>query len=590
MMNLLPLMLERVGILLIVAFLLSRLKSFRHIIHRQHVLTDKIKLIFIFGTFAMISNYTGVEIQGTGQTGTQAWQTWISSDSAIANTRIMGVVVGGLLGGPLVGTGVGIIAGLHRFTLGGFTAFACGMSSILAGIVTGFIGKRLRIMDKSALWKTVIIGILMECIQMGIILATAPPFAAALSLVNIITVPMVVINGFGMLLFMLVIQAVLQEESRTRALQTHQVFEIADQTLPYFRQGLNPHSCREAAAVILSRTNADAISITDSQQVLAHVGEGSDHHVPLERLSTRLTRKVLSTGTVMKAVSRDEIQCRQPDCCLEAAIVLPLKVHEKTVGTLKLYFKNPGRLDQVEQEVAEGLGRLFSTQLELAEAEQQRKRLKDAEIKALQAQIHPHFLFNAFNTVSALCRTDPEKARMLLLQMSSFFRSNLQGARQPLIPLYKELENVNAYLAIEQARFPGKFTLETKIDPSLKTVGVPPFLLQPLVENALRYAFPSQVEDEKGKVTLSVYRDGEYIMLKAEDNGQGIEPYLLQQLGKREIQSARGTGTALYNISKRIEEMFGAEADFRIRSKPGSGTAITIRLPIQHSLWRDLYA
>ncbi|MFM9277474.1 sensor histidine kinase [Paenibacillus jiagnxiensis] len=590
MMNLLPLMLERVGILLIVAFLLSRLKSFRHIIHRQHVLTDKIKLIFIFGTFAVISNYTGVEIQGTGQTGTQAWQTWISVDSAIANTRIMGVVVGGLLGGPLVGTGVGIIAGLHRFTLGGFTAFACGMSSILAGIVTGFIGRRLRIMDKSALWKTVVIGILMECIQMGIILATARPFAAALSLVNIIAVPMIVINGFGMLLFMLVIQSVLQEESRTRALQTHQVFEIADQTLPYFRQGLNPHSCREAAAVILSRTNADAISITNGHQVLAHVGEGSDHHVPLEQLSTRLTRKVLSTGSVMKASSRDEIQCSQPDCCLEAAIVLPLKVHEKTVGTLKLYFKNPSRLDQVEQEVAEGLGRLFSTQLELAEAEQQRKRLKDAEIKALQAQIHPHFLFNAFNTVSALCRTDPEKARMLLLQMSSFFRSNLQGAQQLLIPLYKELENVNAYLAIEQARFPGKFSLQTKIDPSLKTIGVPPFLLQPLVENALRYAFPFHEEGDKGEVTLSVFREDEYMVLMTEDNGQGIEPELLQQLGKREIQSARGTGTALYNISKRIEEMFGPEADFRIHSKPGLGTAITIRLPIQHSQGRDLYA
>lgn len=81
MMSLLPLMLERVGILLIIAFLLSRLPSFRHIIHRQHVLADKIKLIFIFGTFAIISNYTGVEIQGTGQAGTHAWHTWIREDS-----------------------------------------------------------------------------------------------------------------------------------------------------------------------------------------------------------------------------------------------------------------------------------------------------------------------------------------------------------------------------------------------------------------------------------------------------------------------------------------------------------------------------
>lgn len=104
MLELLPLMLERVGILIIVAFLLSRMKSFRQIIHNEHGIRAKVAMIAIFGTFGVISNYTGVEI-GHGTITSQDWLTKMDSESAIANTRIMGVTIGGLLGGPLLELG-----------------------------------------------------------------------------------------------------------------------------------------------------------------------------------------------------------------------------------------------------------------------------------------------------------------------------------------------------------------------------------------------------------------------------------------------------------------------------------------------------
>lgn len=216
MFYLLPLMLERVGILIIVAFLLSRMRSFRQTIHNEHRLPAKLLLIGIFGAFGVISNYTGVEIQGS-QIGSEVWQTGVQVDSALANTRIMGVAIGGLLGGPLVGFGVGLIAGLHRLTLGGYTAVACAVSTLLAGIVTGWIGRRFRKFDAKAPWRAVAIGILMECAQMGIILLVARPYEAAATLVSIIGLPMIVMNGFGTLMFMLIIQSMLQEEERMRA-------------------------------------------------------------------------------------------------------------------------------------------------------------------------------------------------------------------------------------------------------------------------------------------------------------------------------------------------------------------------------------
>jgi len=388
---------------------------------------------------------------------------------------------------------------------------------------------------------------------------------------------MIAINGFGTLLFVLIIQEILQEQERMRALQTHKALYIANQTLPFFRQGLNVDSCTKAAEIILNWTNADAISITDQTHVLAHVGTGSDHHIPSGSMATELTKTVLDQGRITIAKSAHEIQCFDPNCPLQAAIVLPLEVHAKTVGTLKLYFTDSSKLDRVEQELAEGLSNLFSVQLEMAELEIQRRLLKDAEIKALQAQVHPHFLFNAINTISSLIRTDADKARSLLIKLSTFFRSNLQGARQMLIPLEKELEHVEAYLTIEQARFPDRYHLELDIAPALERVMVPPFTLQPLVENAIRYAFPKA---KSGTVLVRAFQEGENMVLLTEDNGKGISTELLGTLGNQTVDSSGGTGTALWNIKKRIEEIYGQTASFQIESNLNKGTKVSITLPL----------
>lgn len=580
MITLLPLMLERVGVIVIAAFLLSQMKSFRQMIHNEHRLTEKILLVAVFGTFGVISNYTGIEIHQSSIVQNR-WLMEVGPDNAIANTRIMGVGIGALLGGPFVGLGIGMIAGLHRYMLGGFTAGACAISSILAGVTAGYIGRRYQKNGMVTPRFAVAVGVLMEISQMAIILLVTKPFERAWDLVQIIGFPMIVINGFGTLLFMFIIQAILREEERTRALQTHTAFWIADQTLPFFRQGLNPRSCKEVAEIMLKLTEADAIAITNDHEVLAHVGSASDHHAPLKGLATRLTKKVLEQGKIITAKSKKEIFCSHEHCPLQAAVVLPLQVHQKTVGTLKLYFENPSQLNEVQQELAEGLARLFSTQLELAEAELQSKLLKDAEIKALQAQVHPHFLFNAINTISALCRTDVEKARKLLLELSVFFRSNLQGARQMLIPLEKELEHVKAYLSLEQARFPNKYHIVFNIEPGLEKVPIPPFTLQPLVENAIRHAFSRT--KSCGEVTVSAYKMEEHMYIAVEDNGKGISNEDLESLGKHTVKSKEGTGTALYNIRERLEGIYGDKAGFHIKSEQGEGTNIQIIIPLNRN-------
>ncbi|MGK0535362.1 two-component system sensor histidine kinase LytS [Bacillus sp. 'calajunan'] len=574
MLNLVLMMIERVGLIVILGFLLSHIRTFRRLLHRQDGYVDKLKLICIFSVFTIVSNYTGIEIAGNTIMN-ENWLQGVSSSSTIANTRIMGVGISGLLGGPIVGIGVGSIAGIHRYMLGGTTALSCAISSILAGVITGYIGHIFKKYNHAITPKfSAVLSVFIVSLEMIIILLIVED---GTSIVKTIAIPMILVNSFGSFILLSMIQAILRQEENAKALQTHKVLRIADKTLPYFRRGLTEESCKHVAQIIHRFTGTDAVSLTDTEKILAHVGLASDHHIPSHSLITGLSKEVLHTGKIMKAKSREVINCQHEGCPLQAAIVIPLTSHENTIGTLKLYFKNPNQLSRVEEELAEGLAKIFSTQLELGEAELQSKLLQDAEIKALQAQINPHFLFNAINTVSALCRTDVEKARKLLLQLSVYFRCNLQGARQLLIPLEQELNHVQAYLSLEQARFPNKYEVKMYIEEELKTTLVPPFVLQLLVENALRHAFPKK--QPVCEVEVHVFEKGGMVHFEVKDNGQGIEEERLEQLGKMVVSSKKGTGTALYNINERLIGLFGKETMLQIESELNEGTEITFVIP-----------
>jgi len=577
MFQLVPVMLEKVGVIVIVAFLLSKIHSFRQIVQEDHNRFEKLNLIVLFGAFGIISNYTGIEVYGHS-IEQNSWLSEIGTESAIANTRVMGVVIGGLLGGPVVGIGAGLIAGIHRYSLGGFTAFSCAISTVIAGLIAGYIGRKCKEVSRPVTAGfAVMVGMSLEALQMLIILLVSKPFGQAWELVSYISIPMICINGLGTLLFMFILQSVKRDDEIGRAIQVNQSFDIADQTLPFFRQGLTQHSAEETAKIMLRLTNADAVSITNTELVLAHVGAASDHHMANLRPETGLTRRVLETGKVSVAHTREEICCGHKDCSLMAAIVIPLKVKDKVAGTLKMYYTEPSRLDKVQEKLAEGLANLFSTQLELAEAEKQTKLLKDAEIKALQAQIHPHFLFNSMNTISALCRTNPEKARKLLLQLSVFFRGNLQGARQLLIPLEKELETLKAYIHLEQTRFPDKYDIRFEVDQDLLKTYIPPFTLQPLVENAIHYG--TKGRKTKCLIYVRVYLKEGFLKIVVEDNGAGIPNERLQLLGHQIVESKAGNGTALFNIQERLKGIYNGQGKLMLESAVNHGTKAVLIMP-----------
>ncbi|MBU8906634.1 sensor histidine kinase [Desertibacillus haloalkaliphilus] len=571
-------MLERLGIIVTVAFVMTRFKFVRHLIEKRKIARhSRVSVIVMFGLFGIIGTYTGLKVNPEQATYFR-WVVGIEEGEAIANSRVIGVVVAGLLGGWKVGIGAGLIAGVHRYFLGGFTAFACGLSTIIAGAIAGYFYKSNKNNRIISLQTALVVGMLAEAVQMGVILLVARPFDQALLLVGDIGVPMIIANGIGTAIFILIIRNVIHEEEKIGSLQAQKALKLADLTLKYLRKGLTTESALPTCKILLKEIQADAVSITNRERILAFTGVAQDHHVGNEGIRTQATKRVLKDGEVVIA-GQDEINCGVRDCPLHAAIIAPLKIKEETIGTLKFYFKTEKGPSPTTIELSKGLSTLLSHQLELSEVDRHLELAKQAEIKALQAQVSPHFLFNALNTIIALIRTDPMKARRLLVSLSHFFRQNLSGTTITQTSIEEDLKHVKAYLEIEQARFSDKLTVHYDVDPKALPIKVPPMTLQPIVENAIKHGLKPLQNDSY--LSIQIEKGEDVVLLSVSDNGIGMGTKRIDELGNERVHSKTGTGIGLVNINRRLQMMYGEKAGLNIESEKGRGTTVSFHIPLK---------
>lgn len=557
-MEILTTLFNKMGLIIILAVILSKLAIFKRLATKQDLaLAQKLFMAVVFGLFGILGTYFGVAVKG-----------------AIANSRAIGVIAGGLLGGPFVGIGAGILAGLHRWAIdiGGFTAFACAISTIVEGFIGGYAYHVIKNMKHKWIM-ALFIGIICELLQMLIILAIAKPFAAALDLVQTIIMPMVAVNSLGIALFIAVTENIFTEASRVKAAQAQLVLKIANKTLPYFRKGLYSPCVKEAAKIIHQMTDIAAVAITDTKYILAHVGIGEDHHIAGHEILTALTRNVIEEGKYRIVHTKEEIGCINEDCLLGSAIIVPLKEKDMVIGTLKLYKVGQNSITSVEEELALGMAELFSTQLELSKIDRQAQLLANAELKVLQAQINPHFLFNALNTIKSFCRTDPETARDLLEYLGDYYRNNLQG--KDFITLADEFNHIKAYLAIEEARFSEQIQVEYRIDEEILKFQLPSLILQPIVENSIKHGI---LPKGQGKIVIIGQKIGQEIKISISDNGIGFSKEKLENILSDGSQSK---SIGLRNVNNRLINFYGQQYRLRIRSNKGKGTTVEIVIPLR---------
>jgi two-component system LytT family sensor kinase len=340
------------------------------------------------------------------------------------------------------------------------------------------------------------------------------------------------------------------------------------------RQGLNDRSAQEAAPHLRALTGADALGVADPDgTLLAWDGLHSDLAEPFADAARRAMateRPVLVSGP-----GRGEHAGR-------TLIAQPLLIENAGVagalGVVTTAKPEPGRLGAVAE-----VARYACGQLELAELDASRARLDRAEVRALRAQISPHFIYNALNTVASFVRTDPDRARELILEFADFTRYSFRAAGEFTV-LSDELRNIERYLALERARFGDALEVRLQIAPEVLGVVLPFLALQPLVENAVRHGLAGAARG--GTVTIVAADAGTDCVISVEDDGIGMDPDLLRSGALDAIET--GTGPAgsgesahvgLANVDDRLRAAFGNDYGLIVETAPGAGTKVSLRVP-----------
>lgn len=355
---------------------------------------------------------------------------------------------------------------------------------------------------------------------------------------------------------------------------TETTFQIGNAALPHLRQGLNRKTAGHIADIIQRTAGVDAVAVTDTEQVLGWAGKPCPQHAPGTLLSVT-TRQVLH-DQVIRTLDTQHLAGAYEECDLGTVVIAPLVSHNQSVGAIKLYVANERVISQRIVRHAEGIAQLLSILLELAEADRQKSLAADARLEALQAQIRPHFLFNVLNTIISFSRTDPDKARELLIQLATFFRRSL-AHKGPTILLKDEIEYVQTYLALEMARYGDRLRYRIRVDPTALDVPVPILMLQPLVENAVVHGIAPK--ETPGTVSLTVRRQNDRLIIYISDNGVGIPK--AKQYEIFEMGSGTGMGLGLSNVAERLVGLYGPDNHLRLRSRDGQGTTIRLAIPCQ---------
>jgi two-component system LytT family sensor kinase len=334
--------------------------------------------------------------------------------------------------------------------------------------------------------------------------------------------------------------------------------------LPHLRRGLTTESAESAAPALRVLTGADAVALAGADELLAYEGAGADHHGAGDPLESLVPARREDRVHVEPRVS-----CAVPGCPLRSAIVAPLALRDRRIGVLVALYDRPGRVRLEESRVVAEAAALVSAMVELSELEAQGERLARAELRALRAQISPHFIYNALAAVAAFIHSRPEEARELLIEFSEFIRYAFARQR-PYVTLADELQYVEKYLRLEQARFGERLRVRVQVDPEVLQAVVPVLSLQPLVENAVRHGVESRAEG--GLVAIEGRDLGTDVELRVSDDGDGIDPERAAA-----ALAGRGPGIGLGNVHGRLQSTFGE--GYGLMVEDGDGTTIVMTLP-----------
>jgi two-component system LytT family sensor kinase len=336
---------------------------------------------------------------------------------------------------------------------------------------------------------------------------------------------------------------------------TYNTLHTASRAGQHLRTGLNPAGAAKAGRQLRALLGCDAFAITDTAGVLAWDGAGEE----LKPLLMDLAADVLAGGpSSVRSVGA------------LAAVIAPIKAGARVVGVVAAFAPSAGAgLVRATGEVADWV----AVQVELAELDASRTLLMEAEVRALRAQISPHFIYNSLNAIASFINTDPARARELVVEFADFTRYSFRR-HGDFTTLAEELRCIDRYLLLERARFGDRVQVSLRIAPEVLSTVIPFLSLQPLVENAVRHGL--EAKEGPGHISITANDSGAFAEVTIEDDGVGMDPAQLQSML---AGHSDGDHVGLRNVDARLRQVYGDEHGLVIETAPGEGTLITMRVP-----------
>jgi two-component system LytT family sensor kinase len=348
-------------------------------------------------------------------------------------------------------------------------------------------------------------------------------------------------------------------------LATFRTLHTASLASPALREGLTPESVERSLKHLRSLLGTAAVAIADTQHLLGYDGLSTHHAEHAHHLAGRA---VDASATVVAGPA--DLACETPGCLVQHAIASPLVIEDRVAGALVALTDHPtASLLRATEEVAAWV----SGQLELAELDESRHRLVRAEVRALRAQISPHFIYNSLGAIASFVRTDPDRARELLLEFADFTRYSFREHGE-FTTLAEELRSIERYLLLEQARFGDRLQVTLQVAPEVLGVSIPFLCLQPLVENAVQHGLAS--EAGVGHISIEARDADRECVIAIEDDGAGQDP---ERIRRVLAGGSGGDSVGLANVDERLRTTFGDEYGLVVETAPGAGTRVVVRVP-----------
>jgi len=550
---------QQVAILFVIAFLFSRSSAFQLLVKNS---LRKRDWLLLYGIFSFISVMGSV--LATNVPLTPEGNDWTQVDS-----RSIGAVLAGFLGGPVLGTAVGLTAGLYRYNLGGATAMAGLLGTTLTGMISGLI-YLLMVRKNQAMrfdWKIAVATVCTaELMMKALVFPFANSFNEALALIQITTLPSLIGNSIGAALFV----TILNDKERSGVSYTTSALHMAKCLVDVLKYGFNERAARAIVNIIRKETRIATVAITDhTNKIMAIAGTGTDHHQVGDEIAAGLIQKAIEQQRVIFIDgSTRRFHCViSTHCPLHSALIAPLAVDGNVLGVLLLFEPERRFFPKLNRALGVGVADLLSEQMRLSIYQEQ---LASAEHKLLIAQINPHFLANALNTVSAVMRTDTVRAKELLAKLAFLMRKNIKHGNETST-LEQELAHMDAHLSIELTRYGDKLQIETSVEPQLMNALLPSFSLQPVVENAIKHGTSRLLIP--GIIHISAYQiANRLIRIEVRDNAGQYQP----------TQSSIDKGVGMSNVDGRIKELFGSQYGLSVDCEPNQYTTVSINIPFRN--------